>query len=319
MIQSICQLLKDELLDNGYEYGFYLNGKTYKPDMSNGFDEEFFDRLLSDYRIQAPRDTRQAKVGTCNDIVILMKAILDEQNVPSKIWLLHDRQSGKFHTVLTFYIEDKTIYLELTPRSAKPWYGKEIVFDDEQSFISEYSKDGCEVIEITDSVIVGEAPEFILSRMDQTEEHFLIRKAAIEDISRIAEILVFVKRMNYRAIFRNDAVSFSEIQVIPVAGQYSKPEILESIWVYEAEGIVKGLIRIVGNEVVELYVEHFFQGQGIGAELIEFAKKEKDARFLWVLEKNADAIRFYEAHGFHLTGKRMPEEGTPEYKVLMER
>ena len=52
---------------------------------------------------------------------------------------------------------------------------------------------------------------------------------------------------------------------------------------------------------------------------IEFAKKEKDARFLWVLEKNADAIRFYEAHGFHLTGKRMPEEGTPEYKVLMER
>ena len=52
MIQSICQLLKDELLDNGYEYGFYLNGKTYKPDMSIGFDEKFFDRLLSEYRIK---------------------------------------------------------------------------------------------------------------------------------------------------------------------------------------------------------------------------------------------------------------------------
>ena len=25
MIQRMCQLLKDELLDNGYEYGFYLN------------------------------------------------------------------------------------------------------------------------------------------------------------------------------------------------------------------------------------------------------------------------------------------------------
>jgi hypothetical protein len=167
MIQRMCQLLKDELLDNGYEYGFYLNGKTYKPDMSNGFDEEFFGRLLSEYRIQNPRDTRLAKVGTCNDIVVLMKAILDEQNVPSKIWLLHDRQQGKFHTVLTFYIDNKTVYLELTPQSAKPWYGKEMVFDNEQSFISEYSKDGCEVIEITDSVIVGEAPEFIFSRMDQ--------------------------------------------------------------------------------------------------------------------------------------------------------
>ena len=155
--------------------------------------------------------------------------------------------------------------------------------------------------------------------MEQTGKSYLIRKATIKDISRIAEILVFVKRMNYRVIFRNDAVSFGEIQVIPVAEQYSKPEILENIRVYEAEGIVKGLIRIVGTEVVELYVEHFFQGQGIGAELIEFAKKEHDVNFLWVLEKNANAIRFYEAHGFHLTDNKKLEEGTPEYKVMMER
>ena len=155
--------------------------------------------------------------------------------------------------------------------------------------------------------------------MEQTAKSFLIRKAKIEDISRIAEILVFVKRMNYRVIFRNDAVSFGEIQVIPVAEKYSEPEILNSIWVYEADGIVKGLIRIVGKEVVELYVEHFFQGQGIGAELIEFAIKEHDVKFLWVLEKNANAIRFYETHGFQLTDNKVFEEGTPEYKVMMER
>ena len=155
--------------------------------------------------------------------------------------------------------------------------------------------------------------------MEQTAKSFLIRKAKIEDISRIAEILVFVKRMNYRVIFRNDAVSFGVIQVIPVAEKYSKPEILNSIWVYEADGIVKGLIRIAGKEVVELYVEHFFQGQGIGAELIEFAIKEHDVKFLWVLEKNANAIRFYETHGFQLTDNKVLEEGTPEYKVMMER
>ena len=126
-------------------------------------------------------------------------------------------------------------------------------------------------------------------------------------------------RINYRSIFRNDAVSFGEIQVIPVAEEYSKPEILNCIWVYESEGIIKGLIRIVEKEVVELYVEHFFQGQGIGAELIEFAIKEHDVRTLWVLEKNTSAIRFYEAHGFHVTGNKELEEGTPEYKVLMER
>ena len=147
----------------------------------------------------------------------------------------------------------------------------------------------------------------------------MIRRATADDISRIAEILVFVKRMNYRSIFRDDAVSFGEIQVLPVAEEYSRPEILESIRVCESEGIVMGLIRIVGREVVELYVDHFFQGRGIGAELIEYAKKEFDVRNLWVLEKNAGAIRFYEAHGFRVTGNRELEEGTSEYKIMMER
>ena len=147
----------------------------------------------------------------------------------------------------------------------------------------------------------------------------MIRKATINDISRIAEILVFVKRMNYRSIFNDDSVSFGEIQVLPVAEEYSAPEILNNIWVYEAEGIVKGLIRIVDKEIVELYVEHFFQGQGIGAELIEFAKSEHAANCLWVLEKNTSAIRFYQAHGFNVTDTKQLEEGTPEYKVRMVR
>ena len=107
--------------------------------------------------------------------------------------------------------------------------------------------------------------------------------------------------------------------MLPVAEQYSRPEILENIWVYESEGIVKGLIRIVEREVAELYVDHFFQGQGIGAELIEFAKKEYGVNCLWVLEKNTEAIRFYESHGFQVTENKVIEEGTAEYRVMMER
>lgn len=165
-IKEACDLLKDELLDNGYEYGFCLNGITNKPDFAKGFDEDFFDRLLKEYRVQDPKDTRQAKVGTCNDAVVLMKSILDEYGISSKIWLLHDRKDGKLHTVLTFYLEDKVIYLELTPQSGKPWYGKELIFDSEQSFMAGYIKNGCEVIDVTDSVIIGEVPDFVLSRMD---------------------------------------------------------------------------------------------------------------------------------------------------------
>ncbi len=60
-------------------------------------------------------------------------------------------------------------------------------------------------------------------------------------------------------------------------------EILENIWVYEEDEIVKELIHIENNEVMELYVDYFFMGQGIGAELIEFAKKEYEVSFSIVL------------------------------------
>lgn len=145
-----------------------------------------------------------------------------------------------------------------------------------------------------------------------------IRKAEVRDLSRIAEILVFVKRINYRPIFQNDAYSFGELQVLNVAREYAAPERLEQMWVFD-DGIVKGLMRIEGEEIKELYVDHFFQGQGVGAQLIEFAKERFSCRCLWALEKNTGAIRFYRRHGFEPTGIRRPEEGTAEYLVLLER
>lgn len=39
----------------------------------------------------------------------------------------------------------------------------------------------------------------------------MIRQADKQDISRIAEIIVFGKRVAYRSIFENDYVSFNEL------------------------------------------------------------------------------------------------------------
>lgn len=144
-----------------------------------------------------------------------------------------------------------------------------------------------------------------------------IRKAVFQDLSRIAEILVFVKRVNYRPIFKNDAYSFGKLQVLSVAEKYAAPDILNHIWVYD-DGIVKGMIHIEGREIRELYVDSFFQNQGVGAELIEFAKTEFSVDFLWALEKNTDAIHFYERHGFRRTKTKKLEEGTTEYLILLE-
>ena len=146
-----------------------------------------------------------------------------------------------------------------------------------------------------------------------------IRKAVLQDVSRIAEISVFTKRMNYRPIFQNDKVSFGEIQVLPLAQEYmADPEKLENIWVYDDE-FVKGFIHVKGDRIEELYVDSFFQSQGIGAALIDYAIQEFDARYLFVLEKNERAIRFYKRHGFSLTDERELEKGTTEYIIKMKR
>ena len=74
-------------------------------------------------------------------------------------------------------------------------------------------------------------------------------------------------------------------------------------------GIVKGLIHVEGSEVVELYVDYFFWGQGVGSALLKFAIKEFSVDRLWVLEKNMDAIAFYKAHGFIESGEKQFVEG----------
>ena len=146
----------------------------------------------------------------------------------------------------------------------------------------------------------------------------MIRKAEPKDLSRIAEILVFTKRIKYRSIFHNDEYSFNELQVVKVANEFKDPELLNKVWVYD-DGIVKGMIHLEGKEIAELYVDYFFWKEGIGSKLVEFAKEKIDVQFVWTLEKNEDAIHFYEAHGFKLNGKRQPEEGTSEYIVMLVR
>lgn len=72
--------------------------------------------------------------------------------------------------------------------------------------------------------------------------HMMIRQTTIADVSRIAEILIFTKRINDRKIFHNDSVSFEEIQVYPLAQHYiDHPNTLDRIWVYDHE-FVKGMV-----------------------------------------------------------------------------
>ena len=143
-----------------------------------------------------------------------------------------------------------------------------------------------------------------------------IRKAKPEDLSRIAEIMVFNYRLNFYPIFKSDSYYFIDLGVPQIMEEY-RP-FIENMWVYD-DGAVKGFVHAENSEVKKLFVEPILHGNGIGAELLEYAVKNCGANFLWALEKNERAIKFYERHGFCLTSERKPEEDTTEYLVRMKR
>lgn len=144
----------------------------------------------------------------------------------------------------------------------------------------------------------------------------MIRKANINDLSRIAEIQVFNYRLYFYPIFQSDAYYFGELQVPSLMKEYETQ--LDSLYVYD-DGVVKGFIKIEGTYIARLFVEPVLQNGSIGSQLLDFAVKEHNADHLWALQKNEKAIRFYERHGFFATGEKKLEEGTAEYLILLRR
>lgn len=164
-IIEICDMLRKELFNNGYVYGFVLDGKKYRPNMEQGFDDEYYKLSTTIYRVQAPSVTLKEKIGTCIETVLVMRFLLDEYSISSKIWLLYNRKKNKVHTILTFEAEGKIVYLELTPQSSKAWYGKEIIYFCEREFLQEYESKDYDVSDVTDLVVIGEQPEFLLAKL----------------------------------------------------------------------------------------------------------------------------------------------------------
>jgi hypothetical protein len=77
-----------------------------------------------------------------------------------------------------------------------------------------------------------------------------------------------------------------------------------------------GILVLEGSWVDQLYVEPAMTGQGIGADLLRVAKRERPLGLrLWTFASNTRAQRFYERQGFvevRRTDGRDNEEKAPD-------
>lgn len=87
------------------------------------------------------------------------------------------------------------------------------------------------------------------------------------------------------------------------------------VWVADDGHVVVAVLVLDDEWVDQLYVEPGQTGQGVGQQLIDWAKQQRPSGLtLWTFEANVGARRFYERHGFVIVGSTPGdnEEGAPD-------
>ena len=147
----------------------------------------------------------------------------------------------------------------------------------------------------------------------------MIRKAIPKDCGRIAEINVFGWRTAYRNII-SDKYLFKNRSVIDTYNSMSSRLMSKGsdVFVHEEDEIVKGFITVSplrdddhspnSLELVAIYVDPSFWKCGVGSQMLnhfEAVAREKDKKdlYIWVLDENGGARKFYEKHGYEHDGK----------------
>ena len=94
------------------------------------------------------------------------------------------------------------------------------------------------------------------------------------------------------------------------------------MWGHFDDDVLSGIIAFRDSWVEQLYVLPIAQGRGVGAKLLDIAKRDCDRLELWTFQRNERARRFYVASGFTMveqTDGSRNEENEPDVRYLWTR
>ena len=89
------------------------------------------------------------------------------------------------------------------------------------------------------------------------------------------------------------------------------------VYVYIDNKVILGFIGLEGDHIEGLFVKKDYRSQGIGKQLIDYAKVRHSKLSLSVYERNSSATKFYEREGFKRMGTQL-NHYTGEVECVMQ-
>lgn len=162
----------------------------------------------------------------------------------------------------------------------------------------------------------------------------MMRRATVDDAANLAALSIQVWLHTYATQgIRRELSNYVLTELTEVALASALADPAERFTLYEGDGHLLGFIRLktgsvcptdpdCTTEIVTLYVQSHFVGQGIGADLLRHTLSgcETDAVWLTVYHGNTRAISFYKREGFTSIGSTWFELGTEKHEnIIMQK
>lgn len=88
------------------------------------------------------------------------------------------------------------------------------------------------------------------------------------------------------------------------------------VYIYEDNQQIQGFIGLNGEYIEGIFVSDEYQSQGIGAQLLDYIKNNRNKLSLSVYQKNSRAISFYQREEFEIQCEAL-DEATGEKEYVM--